>query len=144
MPFAPLAISSISFAIWLYLALARGNFWRLREFDDDVAPHEPPSRWLRVIAIVPARNEAATIAQAVTSLLQQDYPGEFSLILVDDHSEDATAQIAHQAATKLNATTRLEIHRAATLPPGWTGKLWALDEGIRRGAALLRPSSATN
>ena len=148
MPFAQLAISSISFAIWVYLAIARGNFWRLREFDDDVAPHEPPSRWPRVIAIVPARNEAATIAQAVTSLLLQNYPGEFSIILVDDHSEDTTAQIAHQAATKLNATKRLEIHAAAPLPPGWTGKLWALNEGVsrvqRRGAAPLRPSPATN
>ena len=148
MPFAQLAISSISFAIWVYLAIARGNFWRLREFDDDLAPHDPPSRWPNVIAIVPARNEAATIAPALTSLLLQNYPGEFSIILVDDHSEDATAQIAHQAATKLNATTRIEIHAAAPLPQGWTGKLWALNEGVsrvqRRGAALLRPSRATN
>jgi hopene-associated glycosyltransferase HpnB len=148
-PLAQLAISSISFAIWLYLALARGNFWRLSEFDDDVAPHEPPTTWPQVIAVVPARNEAATITQAVTSLLQQNYPGNFSIILVDDHSEDTTAQIAHQAATRLNATTRLDIHPADPLPQGWTGKLWALDEGIRRCAALsraeprelLRPSS---
>jgi len=98
--------------------------------------------------IVPARNEAATIAQAVTSLLQQDYPGEFSVILIDDHSEDATAQLAHQAATNLNAATRLEIHPAAPLPQSWTGKLWALNEGVsrvqRRGAAPLRPSPAIN
>jgi hopene-associated glycosyltransferase HpnB len=147
-PFAQLAISSISFAIWLYLALARGNFWRLRELDDDVAPQESPTAWPNVIAIVPARNEAGTIAQAVTSLLQQNYPGEFSIILIDDHSEDATAQLAHQAATNLNAATRLEIHPATPLPPGWTGKLWALNEGVsraqRRGAAPLRPSPAIN
>jgi len=147
-PFALLAISSISFSIWVYLAIARGNFWRLHEFDDDLAPHEPPSRWPTVIAIVPARNEAATIAPGLTSLLQQDYPGEFSIILVDDHSEDTTAQLAHQAATKLNATTRLEIHAAAPLPQSWTGKLWALNEGVsrvqRRGAVPLRPSPATN
>ena len=104
-------------------------FWRLSEFDDDLAKHEPPTTWPRVTAIVPARNEAATIRQAVTSLLQQNYPGEFSIIVVDDHSEDATAQIAQQAARELSAEARIKIHSAAPLPPGWTGKLWALNSG---------------
>ena len=156
MPLALLAIGSASLAVWLYLALARGAFWSLHEFDDDTAKHAPPSTWPQVIAVVPARNEAVTIAQAVTGLLQQNYPGDLRIILVDDHSEDATAQIARQAASNLNATTRLEIHAAPPLPEGWTGKLWALNEGIRhaqsRGAALsrvesrelLRPSPATN
>jgi hopene-associated glycosyltransferase HpnB len=147
-PNVPLAVAIISLTIWLYLAIARGNFWQLSDFDDDAATHEPPIVWPSVVAIVPARNEATTIAQAVTSLLQQDYPGEFSVILVDDYSEDATAQLAHQAATKLNATKRLKIHAAAPLPPGWTGKLWALNEGVsrvqRRGAAPLHPSPATD
>jgi Glycosyltransferase like family 2 len=125
-------IESISLAIWSYLALARGMFWRLREFDDDNANHETPSHWPTVIAIVPARDEAATIAPAITSLLRQDYPGDFSIILVDDHSDDATAQIAQQAACQLNAESRLEIYPAAPLPPGWTGKLWALNEGVRQ------------
>ena len=92
MPTALLAIASISLLIWLCLALGRGTFWHLRPFDDDLLRHEQPGSWPNVIAIVPARNEAASIAQAVTSLLQQDYPGEFSIILVDDHSEDATAK----------------------------------------------------
>jgi hopene-associated glycosyltransferase HpnB len=143
-PSTALIVASISFAIWLYLAAARGKFWRLQEFDDDIANHEPPPTWPKVIAVVPARNEAATIAQAVTSLLQQNYAGEFSVVLVDDHSEDNTAQIASQAASKLNAESRIEIHSAAPLPQGWTGKLWALNEGVRRGAAPRRPSSATN
>jgi hopene-associated glycosyltransferase HpnB len=95
---------------------------------------------------VPARNEAATICQAVTSLLRQTYPGEFSIVVIDDHSEDPTAQIAQQVAREQAAENRIEIHSAAPLPPGWTGKLWALNEGVsqslRRGAALLRPSPA--
>jgi cellulose synthase/poly-beta-1,6-N-acetylglucosamine synthase-like glycosyltransferase len=126
--------------VWLYLALFRGMFWRLSEFDDDLTKHEPPSAWPGVTAIVPARNEAGTIRQAVTSLLQQDYPGEFSIIVVDDHSEDATAQIAQQAARELAAGARIRIHSAAPLPPGWTGKLWALNEGLtqsHRGTATL-------
>jgi hopene-associated glycosyltransferase HpnB len=155
-PSAALVVASISLAIWLYLAAARGQFWRLREFDDDTAKHEPPSTWPKVIAVIPARNEAATIAQAVTSLLQQDYAGEFSVVLVDDHSEDNTAQIASQAAIKLNAVSRITIVEAPPLTQGWTGKLWAMNHGVSnvqcRGAALsraeprepLRPSLATN
>jgi hopene-associated glycosyltransferase HpnB len=147
-PIAPVAIASVSLGIWLYLALARGNFWRLREFNDDIVKHEPPTAWPTVVAVVPARNEA-TIQQAVTSLLQQSYPGEFSVIVVDDHSQDATAQLAQQAAIDLNAESRIHIRSATALPQGWTGKLWALNEGVdyaaakSRGAALLRPSSAT-
>ena len=119
----------MTLAIWLYLAVGRGNFWRLHEFNDDVATHEALSTWPPVVAVIPARSEAATIAQVLTSLLKQDYAGEFSVILVDDHSEDATAQIARQAAHELNAASRVNICTAPTLPPGWTGKLWALNSG---------------
>ena len=125
-----LAISCIALAIWLYMAVARGTFWRLREFDDDTAKHESPCAWPPVVAVIPARNEAATIAQTLASLLNQNYAGEFSVVLVDDHSEDATAQIAQQAARELNAESRVNICTAPALPPGWTGKLWALNEGI--------------
>ena len=126
---ASLVVASISLAIWVYLAVARGTFWRLREFDDDCATQEASAVWPRVVAVVPARNEAATIAQAITSLLQQDYSGEFSIVLVDDHSEDATAQIAHQAASERNAGSRIEIRAAPPLPTAWTGKLWAMHCG---------------
>ncbi len=135
MPSASLAVAFISVAIWLYLAFARGAFWRLREFDDDFARHEPPSAWPGVIAVVPARNEAATIAQTLASLLKQDYAGEFSVVLVDDHSEDATAQIAQQAAREPGAESRINIRGAAPLPAGWTGKLWALHEGVSHAGA---------
>ncbi len=142
-----LAISCIALAIWLYLAFARGAFWRLREFDDDTAKHAALTAWPRVTAIIPARNEAATIAQVLASLLKQNYAGDFSIVLVDDHSEDATAQIARQAASELNAESRVHICAAPPLPASWTGKLWALNEGVSqslcRGAALLRPSLAT-
>ena len=148
MPATIVVVGSISLAIWLYLALARGMFWRLREFDDDAARRKALSVWPSVTAVIPARNEAATIAQVLASLLKQDYAGEFSVILVDDHCEDATAQIVRQAASELNAESRITICTASALPPGWTGKLWALNEGVRhvprRAAAPLRPSSATD
>ena len=129
MPYFGLAAAILSAAIWLYLLLARGNFWHIRSFEDDLATHPPPKTWPRVAAIVPARNEAETIAQAITSLTQQNYAGELSIILVDDHSEDATAQLAQQTAAQLGATDRIIIRLAPPLPAGWTGKLWALKAG---------------
>src|SRR5260370_8213871 len=114
-PFAWTVVGCASLAIWLYLAFARGAFWRLRAFDDDTAKHEPLNAWPRVVAVVPARNEAATIRQAIASLLKQNYPGEFSVVLVDDHSEDATAQVAQQAARGLNAEPRIDIPSAPPL-----------------------------
>jgi hopene-associated glycosyltransferase HpnB len=133
-PSASLLLAALSLVIWLYLAVARGNFWHLHEFDDDTAKHESPSAWPPVVAVIPARNEAATIAQVLASMLKQDYAGEFSVVLVDDHSEDATAQIARKAARELNAESRVNICTAPALPPGWTGKLWALNEGISQAA----------
>jgi len=115
--------------------LARGAFWRLREFDDDTTTHQPPTSWPGVIAVVPARNEAATIAQTLTSLLNQNYAGQFSIVLVDDHSEDATAQIARQTARERDLESRINIRLAPPLPPGWTGKLWALNEGVSQAAS---------
>jgi len=120
-------LAAIPLAIWLYLLLARGSFWRLSE--DKIEPRQLED-WPHVVAVVPARNEATTISQAISSIAKQDYPGEFSIIVVDDHSEDGTAALAQQAANEPGASQRLKIHSAAPLAPGWTGKLWALNEGI--------------
>jgi hopene-associated glycosyltransferase HpnB len=127
-PLTPTLVAAIPLAIWIYLFLARGNFWQLRE--DDIYL-QPLASWPRVAAIVPARNEAETIAQTVRSLAAQDYPGEFSIIIVDDHSEDATANLARKAADESGASQRVKIYSAAPLAPGWTGKLWALNEGAQ-------------
>ena len=125
-------LSAIPLAIWIYLLVARGHFWRVREEHPETKSLE---HWPRVIAVVPARNEAATISQAVSSLTKQDYPGELSIIVVDDHSEDGTAALAQQAANDAGASQRVKIHSASPLAPGWTGKLWALDQGVRVAAA---------
>ncbi len=130
-----LFIAAIPLAIWLYLFFARGFFWRLREFDDDRTSPKPLHDWPSVVAIVPARNEAQTIARTVDSLARQNYAGEFSIIVVDDHSNDGTAALAQNAAATAGATERVSVHAAATLPEGWTGKLWALNQGVARAAA---------
>ena len=125
---ALLALATLSLAIWLYLLLFRGFFWVARL----PAPVAPPARWPSVVAIVPARNEAAVVVEAVSSLLAQDYRGRFSVVLVDDHSDDGTAEAAREAAAKLGSGERLSVLGARTLPAGWTGKLWALAEGVRQ------------
>jgi hopene-associated glycosyltransferase HpnB len=130
-PLSPTFLAAIPLAIWIYLFLARGNFWQLRE--DTLAP-KAFENWPRVVAIVPARNEAATISQALLSLLKQDYPGGFSILIVDDHSEDGTSALAQKVAKESGAWQRVKIHSAAPLAPGWTGKLWALNEGIQLAA----------
>lgn len=122
------ALAALSLAIWLYLLLGRGFFWCVRL----PAPSRLPARWPSVVAVVPARNEAAVVGEAVTSLLTQDYPGRFSVVLVDDHSEDGTAAVARDAAARLGQSERLTVLGARPLPPGWTGKLWALAEGVRQ------------
>jgi hopene-associated glycosyltransferase HpnB len=129
-PFA-LFIAILSALIWLYLLVARGSFFYLRPYDDDLAVHTAPSKWPSVVAIVPARDEAETIGRSVHSLLEQNYAGEFSVIVVDDHSEDSTAAIAREVAAQRNATGRVRILSASALPARWTGKLWALNEGVR-------------
>ena len=131
MSLSPTFLSAIPLAIWVYLLVARGYFWRLTE--DNLGPKRLED-WPRVVAIVPARNEALTISQAVSSLAKQNYSGEFSIIVVDDHSEDGTAALAQQAANEFGASQRVKIHVASPLAPGWTGKLWALNEGTQSAA----------
>jgi glycosyltransferase involved in cell wall biosynthesis len=140
-PAASVFFAATCLAVWLYLTLARGAFWLLSAFEDDARP-APPLGWPSVVAIVPARNEAQTISQAIAALLHQDYPGEFSIIVVDDHSEDQTRQSAQQSVKENGAQSRISIHSASALPPGWTGKLWALSEGVSMSSARS-PSSAT-
>jgi cellulose synthase/poly-beta-1,6-N-acetylglucosamine synthase-like glycosyltransferase len=119
-PLPPTLLAAIPLAIWIYLLVARGQFWRVRE--EPLEP-KPLENWPLVVVVVPARNEATTISQAILSLTKQDYPGEFSIIVVDDHSENGTAALAQRVAMQSGASRRVKIHSAAPLAPGWTGKL---------------------
>jgi hopene-associated glycosyltransferase HpnB len=129
-------LATLAAAVWVYLLAARGGFWRCGERDTVVPP--PPARWPNVAAIVPARNEAETIATSIGSLLAQDYPGALAVVLVDDDSEDGTAALARDAA-KYNSRRPLAIVESRGVAPGWTGKLWALKQGIDAARALPQP-----
>jgi len=131
-------VAAVALAIWLYLIAGRGAFWRASV--RDVADHESePRPSPRVIAIVPARNEADVIAESLRSLLVQDYPGSFSVVLVDDQSRDGTAALATRAATDIDAQRRLMIVSGRALPSDWTGKVWAMKQGIDHADGLSEP-----
>ena len=135
MAWVALSPTIVSLLIWVVLTFFRGAFWQLRRFDDDLAPAQNLTRWPRVAVIVPARNEAGTIARAVVSLVKQEYPGELRVVVVDDESHDGTGSLAQEAAARLGASARIEIIQAAALTPGWTGKLWALQQGLEKAKA---------
>jgi hopene-associated glycosyltransferase HpnB len=126
-------LATIALAVWLYLLTARGAFWLCAERDDRAQPPAPVGGWPRVVAVVPARNEADAIAKSIGSLIAQDYAGAFGVILVDDDSSDGTADIARRLA---GADARLTVVTGGALPAGWTGKLWALKQGIDAAMAL--------
>src|SRR4051812_18720251 len=112
--------------IWLYLLFARGQFWRIRTA---VAASGPPAR---IAIIIPARNEADVIARAIGSLLQQTGGHSLHIFLVDDASSDNTAQAALAAAAAQQQPDKLTVVHGAPLPLGWSGKLWAMEQGVER------------
>ncbi len=126
-------IASMVLAIWLYLLAGRGAFWLARARDDEIPVAE--GSWPAITAIIPARDEADCVGETVASLLRQDYLGEFAVILVDDQSRDATAQVARDAAAALGAADRLTVLPGSALPAGWTGKLWAQHQGVEAAEA---------
>jgi hopene-associated glycosyltransferase HpnB len=120
-----IGIGAVALAIWLGLLFAHDGFWCATE-RDTIHPGREPAVWPDVVAVVPARDEAEVIARSIGSLAAQDYPGRFRIILVDDGSSDGTAEIARRACGQDGLT----ILPGAPLPAGWTGKLWAVDQGI--------------
>jgi hopene-associated glycosyltransferase HpnB len=124
-------IAGLALAVWLYLLVARGGFWRGEDHDGLVlAPAPSGAGWPAVAAVLPARNEADVVGQAVDSLLRQDYPGQLRVVLVDDQSSDGTGAAALSAAEAAGASGRLTVLAGQPLPAGWTGKLWAIKQGI--------------
>lgn len=126
-----LALASL--LAWIWLLFLRGDFWRA---DQRLADGEGGGQgpWPSVVAIVPARDEAETIGTSVSSLLSQDYPGPLSVIVVDDNSGDGTAR---QAAEAANGDRRFLLLSGQALPAGWTGKLWAVAQGVDLAAAAV-------
>ena len=125
-------LSFLAAGVWVYLLVGRGGFWLGRERDDTAARDEDADAapWPSVVAVIPARDEADMIAQSVGSLLGQDYRGRFTIVMVDDQSTDGTASAASAAASAIGAGDRLRIVAGTPPPAGWTGKLWAMRQGL--------------
>ena len=148
-------LGGLALTIWLALCLT--GFWLCLEREDRVQIAEPAA-WPDVVAVVPARNEADVIARSLGSVAGQDYPGQFRVVLVDDSSEDGTGAIARNIKSPspsgeglrwgLSGSGNRSLDRQAPPPapplkgrgvtvltgkplaPGWTGKLWAVSQGI--------------
>ncbi len=131
-----LFLAALTLLIWLALWLAHGGFWQI---DREPVP-TPPSKWPRVTVVIPARNEAAGIGDTLRSLWAQEYPHCLQIVVVDDHSEDGTAEIARQTARELGREANLQVLAAHPLPPGWTGKVWAMNQGVTRGLDAHDPA----
>ena len=117
-------IALLSLLVWLYLVLAHGKFWS----SGPKLPPAAPAEYPEVDVIVPARDEAETIGPVIASLLAQDYAGPFRITLVDDNSTDGTAAAAGTAPN-------LHVLRGQPKPTGWSGKLWAVSQGVAASSA---------
>jgi hopene-associated glycosyltransferase HpnB len=126
------SVAALTAVIWSYLVLARGFFWRIQRPKPD--PGDKAGFSGSVFAVVPARNEAALIGPVITSLLNQSVA--MPVVLVDDESTDGTADVARRAAEKAGKPEALIVIRSKPLPPGWTGKLWAMHQGIQHARAF--------
>jgi hopene-associated glycosyltransferase HpnB len=139
------AAAWVAAAAWVGLAVARGRFWDSRS--DGLCEPVPGDAGPDVLApdvhvVVPARNEADVIARTLASLLAQDYPGRFAITLVDDGSGDGTGAVARATIARHRADDRARVVTGAARPAGWTGKAWALAQGVSSGAraACARPA----
>ena len=129
------AVTVLAAAAWVYLLAGHGQFWRT---DQRLPPGgTAPAAWPALVAVVPARDEAAVLAASLPSLLGQDYPGPLRVVLVDDQSSDGTAEVAARIGDQAPVLGgravpgRLTVLAGEPLPPGWAGKVWAMHQGLR-------------
>jgi hopene-associated glycosyltransferase HpnB len=126
---------------WVYLLAGHGGFWRTDQRMPAAAGCPPdgpagrqPHDWPDVVAIVPARDEAAVLPQSLPTLLRQAYPGRLRVVLVDDQSADGTGEVAAKLSHEADAAGRLIVIEGKPLPEEWAGKVWAMAQGLRAEA----------
>jgi hopene-associated glycosyltransferase HpnB len=146
-PVPLVAVCAVAAIAWAYLLAGHGGYWRTNQRLPPASAD--PAAWPGVTAVVPARNEAAVLPDTLPTLLGQQYPGEFSVVVVDDDSSDGTSQVAlaigREAADRggvggsspggstaqPTGPQRLRLVVGHPTPPGWAGKVWAMEQGLR-------------
>jgi hopene-associated glycosyltransferase HpnB len=126
MIFLPVLLSVV---IWVWLLVGHGAFWR----SGPVLGAAYPTRPLKVTVVIPARDEAEHIADTLRSLLIQQFNGELKIVMVDDNSSDGTGALARELAV---TDRRLSVLDGELLKTGWTGKMWAVSQGLRQTESL--------
>ncbi|MCY4388027.1 MAG: glycosyltransferase [Desulfurellaceae bacterium] len=124
-----LVFGALVLLIWVSIALHPARPWDFRPAGEDSVSSLEPYQWPSVQVLIPARNEAAILLETLPSLLHQDYPGPFSVSVIDDRSQDQTASAAAAIAEQCKTRDRLRVVSGAALPSGWVGKVWALQQG---------------
>jgi hopene-associated glycosyltransferase HpnB len=118
------AVGAASLAAWLAIGLRPSRFWDLQPVAETQPEPPAPDPWPSVCVLVPAHDEALELPGTLPSLVAQDYPGEWRVVVVDDRSRDGTAEVARSLAGE-----RVTVVSGRPLPEGWTGKVWALAQG---------------
>ena len=131
-------LAAASLLAWIGLLVGRGLFWwpspRL-----ELLAMDAKAPGCSVVAVIPARNEAEVIPRTLPTVLTQDYRGPFRVVLVDDRSEDETASVARAVAEESSAEDRLTVQSGEPLPAGWSGKVWAMQQGAAAASAVDAP-----
>ena len=129
MTYESLFLTIIPLGFWFGLLILRGGFWRADQRLEIAPKMQIAGEWPEVVCVIPARNEASTIGNTVASLTDQDYLGKINVIVVDDNSNDGTADIAWTITKK---PSLLHVVEGKPLEEGWSGKLWAVHQGLEK------------
>src|SRR5260221_13301842 len=120
-----IVLTLLADAAWVYLLVGHGMFWRT---DQRLPPGGVAGTWPSVVAVVPARDEAAVLPETLPTLLTQDYPGQLTVLLVDDESTDGTAGVAAPPGKQAAPPPRPVLAREPT-PPRSAGRDCAMAHG---------------
>ena len=133
-----LALPGVVF--WAGLLLLPWQPWRTRESLDAAGGADSDEDLSDITALIPARDEAERLPDTVAALARQGRG--LRVVLIDDDSADATAAVAEETAAKIGLAN-LRVLRGRPLPPGWSGKPWALQQGLESLAADTDMASAS-
>ena len=128
-----IAAAAVVLLIWIYLLAGHGQFWRISRFPEPALSELGQNT---VAVVIPARNEAEVIGRAVASLLRSQGLRGLQIFLVDDGSSDGTAEAARQAAQSQGKPEMLTVIAGKPLASSWSGKLWAVHQGIQRASEI--------